>query len=114
MRFLDSLEIPVVTVLRDAQVYVRASEAGLGLYDLKPYQFANETPAWQSLTAFIATDGLPRPVSVGGDDASVRVDAFENDRRGGVLDAGQVQNLALDERPERAQVRSHDAQHEVD
>lgn len=37
-RFLDSLEIPVVATLRDAQVYVRAAEEGIGIHEMKPYR----------------------------------------------------------------------------
>jgi chromosome partitioning protein len=115
MRFLDTLEIPVVAVLRDAQVYVRASEQGLGLYDLKPYVYAREAPGWQSLTEFVTTDGPWKPASSdGADETGVCVDTLENDRRGGVLDARQVQDFALDKRAERTQVRGHDAQHEID
>lgn len=114
MRFLDTLEIPVVTVLRDAQVYVRASEQGLGLFDLKPYVYAREAPAWQSLVEFVTTDAPREPGLARGDDAAAGVDALEDDRRGGVLDAGQAQDFPLDERAERAQVGGHHAQHEVD
>lgn len=38
MRFLDSLGIPVIAVLRDSQNYVRAAEAGLGVCDLQPHK----------------------------------------------------------------------------
>lgn len=80
MRFLDSLEIPVVTVLRDAQVYVRASEEGLGIYDLKPYEFAAELPAWQSLTGFVTSGNGASKASTGRDEARIRVNALEHDR----------------------------------
>ena len=80
MRFLGSLDIPVVTILRDAQVYVRASEEGLGIYDLKPYEFAAELPAWQALTGFVTRGAGALETSAGGDDARVRVNAFEYDR----------------------------------
>ncbi len=36
MRFLDSLGIPIVAVLRDSQNFVRAAERGLGLHDMQP------------------------------------------------------------------------------
>lgn len=38
MRFLDSLGIPVIAVLRDSQIFVRATEHGLGLADLQPHR----------------------------------------------------------------------------
>jgi chromosome partitioning protein len=36
MRFLDSLGIPIIAVLRDSQNFVRAAENGLGLHDMQP------------------------------------------------------------------------------
>src|SRR3981189_2847246 len=37
MRFLETLRIPVIATLRDSQNYVRASELGLGLHEMKRY-----------------------------------------------------------------------------
>lgn len=36
MRFLDSLGIPIVAVLRDSQNFVHAAESGFGLHDMQP------------------------------------------------------------------------------
>jgi chromosome partitioning protein len=36
MRFLDSLGIPIIAVLRDSQNFVHAAEQGLGLCDMQP------------------------------------------------------------------------------
>ena len=36
MRFLDSLGIPIIAVMRDSQNFVRAAERGLGMHDLQP------------------------------------------------------------------------------
>jgi chromosome partitioning protein len=36
MRFLDSLGIPIIAVLRDSQNYVRAAEDGLGIHEVRP------------------------------------------------------------------------------
>ncbi len=36
MRFLDSLGIPIIAVLRDSQNFVHAAEHGLGLCDMQP------------------------------------------------------------------------------
>jgi chromosome partitioning protein len=36
MRFLDSLGIPIIAVLRDSQNFVRAAENGLGVHDMQP------------------------------------------------------------------------------
>ncbi len=53
MRFLESLGIPVVAILRDAQVYVRASELGLGLFDLRPHEYSRDIDEWNKLIAFV-------------------------------------------------------------
>ena len=36
MRFLDSLGIPIIAVLRDSQNFVHAAENGVGLIDMQP------------------------------------------------------------------------------
>ena len=36
MRFLDSLGIPIIAVLRDSQNFVRAAEKGLGMHEMRP------------------------------------------------------------------------------
>ena len=53
MRFLDSLDIPVVTTLRDSQNYVHASEAGMGLFEMKSRLVREDTDQWQPLVGWI-------------------------------------------------------------
>lgn len=36
MRFLDSLGIPIIAVLRDTQNFVRAAEQGVGMHEMRP------------------------------------------------------------------------------
>ncbi len=36
MRFLDSLGIPIIAVLRDSQNFVHAAEKGIGVHELQP------------------------------------------------------------------------------
>jgi len=38
MRFLTSLEIPIIAVLRDSQNYVRAADLGMGIYEMPHYR----------------------------------------------------------------------------
>lgn len=38
MRFLDSLGIPIIAVLRDSQNFVRATEQGIGICDMPPHK----------------------------------------------------------------------------
>lgn len=38
MRFLDSLSIPIIAVLRDTQNFVHAADAGIGICEMQPYK----------------------------------------------------------------------------
>jgi len=38
MRFLDSLGIPIIAVLRDSQNFVHAAEEGIGVCEMQPYK----------------------------------------------------------------------------
>lgn len=48
-RFLDSLSIPVVAQLRDTQNYVRATEAGLGIHELKYQRTYTDKLHWNAV-----------------------------------------------------------------
>lgn len=54
MRFLGSLDIPVVTTLRDSQNYVRAAEGGVGLCDMKERLVREDLAQWAPLMDWIA------------------------------------------------------------
>lgn len=54
MRFLESLEIPVVATLRDSQNYARAAEEGIGLFELKDRRVHEDLNQWQPLVEWIA------------------------------------------------------------
>lgn len=49
VRFLESLEIPIVATLRDSQNYVRAAESGMGLMEMKAWQVQEDLEGWQPL-----------------------------------------------------------------
>lgn len=38
MRFLDSLGIPIIAVMRDSQNFVHAAEEGIGICEMQPYK----------------------------------------------------------------------------
>ncbi len=59
MRFLDSLGVPVIAVLRDMQAYVKAAEHGQGIVDLKASEGGPETRQWRALMRWIDDDQLP-------------------------------------------------------
>jgi chromosome partitioning protein len=53
MRFLDSLDIPLVAVLRDSQNYLRSAEAGVGVYEMPRWQVQHDVEHWRRLTAWL-------------------------------------------------------------
>lgn len=59
MRFLDSLGVPVVAVLRDVQAYVRAVESGQGVCELNPSEAGAELAQWRGLLRWIDEDQVP-------------------------------------------------------
>ncbi len=52
-RFFASLEIPVISVLRDSQSYVTASGAGIGICEMPLYRVRDELIAWKALLAWL-------------------------------------------------------------
>lgn len=53
MRFLDSLDIPLVATLRDTQNYIRSAEAGIGIYEMPRWQVQQDLEQWQQLTSWL-------------------------------------------------------------
>ena len=53
MRFLNSLEIPLVATLRDTQNYVRSAEAGVGIFEMPRWQVSQDLDHWQKLTEWL-------------------------------------------------------------
>jgi chromosome partitioning protein len=45
--FLSRLDLPIVTVLRDTQNYVKAMNAGLSIFDLPAYRMRSDLLQWQ-------------------------------------------------------------------
>jgi chromosome partitioning protein len=61
MRFLGSLDIPLIATLRDTQNYVRSAESGLGVYEMLPWQAQQDFAPWRQVLAWLAE---PRRKSV--------------------------------------------------
>jgi len=53
MRFLETLRIPVIATLRDSQNYVRASEQGLGLHEMKRNMVEQDVADWEPMLAWL-------------------------------------------------------------
>ncbi len=66
MKFLYSLQIPVVATLRDSQAYVRAFDHGIGLFEMKPYMVREDLEQWQPLLGWLEHRGaLPHQSDFG-------------------------------------------------
>ena len=52
-RFLKTLDIPLVTHLRDSQNYIRSAEGGFGVFEMSPYQVDKDIDQWRPLIEWI-------------------------------------------------------------
>ena len=48
-RFFATFDLPVLAYLRDTQVYVQASAAGMTIFDLPPSRAARDVEQWQAI-----------------------------------------------------------------
>ncbi len=55
MRFLATLEIPLVATLRDTQNYVRAAEGGIGIHEMPQRLVQQDLEEWMKLSAWLET-----------------------------------------------------------
>ncbi len=53
MRFLDSLGIPIIAVLRDSQNFVHAAEHGIGLCDMPPSRVKQDLAELEKIVAWL-------------------------------------------------------------
>jgi chromosome partitioning protein len=53
MRFLDSLGIPIIAVLRDSQNFVHAAENGVGLIDMQPSRVGPDVAQIEKIVAWL-------------------------------------------------------------
>jgi len=54
MRFLETLQIPVIATLRDSQTYIRAAESGIGIFEVKPYLVREDLEQWLPLVGWLS------------------------------------------------------------
>ena len=53
MRFLDSLGIPIIAVLRDSQNFVHAAEQGLGIVEMQPSRVQKDLAQFDNVTRWL-------------------------------------------------------------
>lgn len=56
--FLEELELPLITCLRDSQNYVRAMSSGQSIFDLPLSRVATDIQQWQPLLEWVEADTL--------------------------------------------------------
>ena len=58
-RFFETFDLPVLAYLRDTQVYVQASGAGLTIFDLPRSRAARDVEQWQPIIEWAEASGHP-------------------------------------------------------
>jgi len=53
MRFLRSLDIPLVATLRDTQNYVRAAQTGVGIHEMPSWQVGRDLEDWEEIGSWL-------------------------------------------------------------
>ena len=61
-RFLDSLSIELVGILRDSQNYLRTAANGRCIHEMAPYQVRKDLEQWQAITAWLE-ERLAQPLT---------------------------------------------------
>jgi hypothetical protein len=51
---LASLDIPLITTLRDTQSYVRSAETGVGVCEMPRWQVQQDLPHWREVVSWLA------------------------------------------------------------
>lgn len=64
MRFLTTLQIPIVATLRDSQNYIRAAESGIGLFEMKSSLVREDLEQWQPLLQWLSQRQPATPSSI--------------------------------------------------
>jgi chromosome partitioning protein len=54
IRFLHTLQIPIVATIRDSQNYARAAELGMGVHEMKSYVAQEDVLQWVPLVEWLA------------------------------------------------------------
>ena len=85
MRFLATLQIPIVATFRDSQNYIRAAELGVGIHEMKPYLVREDIDQWNPLVDWLearhvngATVAHPSAVAVPAAVAAPAAGAYVN------------------------------------
>ena len=73
MRFLDSLGIPIISVLRDSQNFVRSAEQGIGICEMPPSRVRPDVEQLDKIVTWLQSQSQRRTTSVSAKTSSNRV-----------------------------------------
>ena len=74
MRFLDSLGIPIIAVLRDSQTFVQAAEKGVGIIEMQPSRVRQDLAQFEKIMKWL--DNWPERRRTSSDVTGVRRKPF--------------------------------------
>ena len=74
MRFLDSLGIPIIAVLRDSQTFVQAAEKGVGIVEMQPSRVRQDLAQFEKIMKWL--DNWPERRRVSNDVTGIRRKPF--------------------------------------
>ena len=60
MRFLSSLRIPVIGMLRDSQNYISAADEGIGVYEMPHYRAQKDIEEMSKIISWLDQNNAPR------------------------------------------------------
>ena len=52
-KFLNKMDVPLVTSIRDTQNYIKAADGGFGIFEMPPYQAEKDIEQWRPLINWI-------------------------------------------------------------
>jgi chromosome partitioning protein len=65
MRFLETLDIPIMATFRESQNYIRSFELGLGLHEMQAERSLPDVEQWAPLVAWLDSRGSYAPAGTG-------------------------------------------------
>ena len=74
MRFLDSLGIPIIAVLRDSQTFVQGAEKGMGIVEMQPSRVRQDLAQFEKVMKWL--DNWPERRRVSNDVTGIRRKPF--------------------------------------
>ena len=69
MRFLETLDIPIMATFRESQNYIRSFELGVGLHEMQAERSLPDVEQWAPLVAWLESRG--RTQEAGAEEAVV-------------------------------------------